>query len=165
MTPPGHCCPQCVDLLCTGVVCEEPEDCNGDRKYTRPDGACCAGCMSVEPAACNDIDCGPDVTCPQGYVRGDLMGGCCYECLPDPLYCQTPDDCVRAVRPGSCCGCPELVSVRALDDDPCLRPVEASHSVPDECYPEPYCDVICAECPAWGALGCVDNRCVDVPLP
>lgn len=164
MTPPGHCCPQCVDLLCAGVVCEEPEDCGGERTYTRPDGACCAGCMPDEPATCPDIECPPDVTCPLGYVQGTLLDGCCSECLPDPLYCQTRDDCVRVDRPRACCGCPEVISVRALDDDPCWRPVEASRPFPDECYPDAYCDVLCGECPEWGTLECISNRCVDLQL-
>jgi len=162
---PGHCCAECVALACEGVECEQPIECASGRTYSRPEGACCAGCMPDGPASCNDIECAPDVACAPGYVRGDLMGGCCYECLPDPLYCESAHDCVRADRPSSCCGCPEVISTRALDDNPCWRPVEASHPLPDECYPDPSCDIICDECPELGAPDCIDNRCMDgIPL-
>lgn len=47
--PEGHCCPQCVDLSCSGVMCGAQTDCPDGRSWTRPDGACCAGCMPDEP--------------------------------------------------------------------------------------------------------------------
>lgn len=166
VTPPGHCCPQCVDLLCSGVLCEEPTDCGGERTYTRPDGACCAGCMPDEPASCPDIECAAGFTCPLGYVQGTFLGGCCSECLPDPLYCQTRGDCVRADHPiDGCCRCAEVISRRTLQDDPCWRLVETSHALPDECYPIDDCNLECDACPEWGLVECVNNRCVDLPVP
>lgn len=159
LTPPDHCCPQCVDLLCSGVVCQGPSDCGDGRTYSRPDGACCAGCMPLEPALCPELGC-PDDTCPKGYVSGDAVGGCCTECLPDPLYCEVSDDCVAADRPRECCGCPEIISKRALDDDACWSPSSDPRPIPDACYPDVTCDAVCGACPPTGVPVCVDNRCV-----
>ncbi|HEY6728827.1 MAG TPA: hypothetical protein VI197_32675, partial [Polyangiaceae bacterium] len=94
-------------------------------------------------------------------VRGDLMGGCCYECLPDPLFCEQNADCVLADRPHECCGCPEVISRRALDDDACWYSLAEPRTIPPECYPEFTCDALCGACPDSGSAVCVDNRCTQ----
>lgn len=165
-TVPEYCCPQCVEALCEGVMCSPPYDCGSGRTFTRPDGACCSGCMPDEPGSvgCVDIACPVEDNCAQGYLRGDLMGACCYECLPDPLYCEQDADCVIADRPRSCCGCPEVISTRALADDACWTPVADPRPIPDECYPEVTCDRECDACPEPGGAWCVDNRCLEVVI-
>jgi hypothetical protein len=95
-------------------------------------------------------------------VAGDKAGGCCYECLPDPLYCVDSADCVIADRPRSCCGCAEVISTRALADDPCWTPVDEPRDIPEECYPEVICDALCDACPDPGEAACVYNRCTQV---
>ncbi|HEU5073574.1 MAG TPA: hypothetical protein VFU02_05365 [Polyangiaceae bacterium] len=162
-TPPGYCCPQCVEELCSDVLCDGPSECGEGRTFTRPAGACCAGCMPDEPGsvACVEIACPPDDNCAKGYVPGDRMGGCCYECLPDPLYCEQNADCVIADRPRTCCGCPEVISKRALEDDACWSPVSDPRPIPEECYPDVICDAVCGACAEPGVAVCVDNRCIE----
>lgn len=167
VTPLGSCCAECAaPLLCEGVMCDAPTECPTGYSYERPDGACCAACLPDDPAnvACPEIECPDDKTCAAGYTRGDLVGGCCHQCLPDPLYCDDNTDCVIADRPRPCCGCPEVMSTRALDDDPCWSNVDEPRSIPDECYPDQYCDALCGACPDRGQIECVQNRCVEVPL-
>lgn len=165
-TPPGYCCPQCIEELCDGVTCTPPIDCGEGRTFTRPDGACCSGCLPDEPGSvgCVDIACPGDDACAKGFLRGDLLGGCCYECLPDPLYCEQDADCVIADRPRSCCGCPEIMSERALDDDACWTPVADPRPIPEECYPEVTCDRECDACPEPGGAWCLGNRCMEVAI-
>lgn len=162
-TPPGYCCPQCVEALCDGVMCDAAYDCGAGRTFTRPDGACCSGCMPDDPGSvgCVDIACPVDNICAKGFQRGDLMGACCYECLPDPLYCETNDDCVIADRPRECCGCPEVISTRALNDDACWTPVADPRPIPEECYPEVTCDRECDLCADPGTAVCVNSRCTQ----
>jgi len=163
VTPDGYCCPQCVDAPCPNVTCSPPTECASGQIYTRPDGACCAGCMPEEPGnvGCLDIVCPPEDNCTAGYIHGDAVGGCCYECLPDPLYCESATDCVLADRPHGCCGCPEAITRRALDDDACWWAVSEPRPVPDECYPPEICDADCDGCPEPGMVACIENRCVQ----
>lgn len=162
-TPPGYCCPQCVEELCSNVHCDGPSECGEGRTFTRPSGACCAGCMPDEPGTvgCVEIACPADDNCAKGYVPGDRMGGCCYECLPDPLYCEEDADCVIADRPRTCCGCPEVISKRALDDDACWSPLSDPRPIPEECYPDVICDAVCGACAEPGLVACIDNRCIE----
>lgn len=163
-TPRGYCCPRCIETLCEGVTCDAPIDCGDGRTFTRPDGACCSGCIPDAPntVGCVAIECPQENRCAAGFIRGDLLGGCCYECLPDPLYCDSDDDCVLANRPRSCCGCPEVISTRALDDDACWYSVLDPRPVPEECFLDAACDAACAPCPDPGVTACVNNRCMSV---
>lgn len=160
-TPPGFCCPQCVEPACSNVVCDGPTECADGWTFSRPDGACCAGCIPDEPVPCPEIACPQGNPCPKGYVRGDYVGGCCSECLPDPAFCEFHEECVMADRPRTCCGCAEAISKRALDDDACWTPVADPRPIPQECYPDFTCDALC-ECPAPGVAICVENRCIEV---
>lgn len=164
-TPPGACCPQCADSGCEALVCEGPTECYDGYVFSRPDGACCGACVpGPDGPACLEQACAAELDCPLGFTRGDLAGGCCYECLPDPLYCEDAGDCVLADRPRSCCGCPEVISTRALDDDPCWSPVGMPRDIPDECYPAVICDAFCGACPNVGEVVCRNNRCQEDSL-
>ena len=166
MLAPGACCEQCADAVCAGVLCDAPTECGNGETWERPNGACCAACVPEEPGTvgCVDIACPLDMVCAAGYIRGDLVGGCCYQCLPDPLFCKADDDCVLADRPRDCCGCPEVISTRALDDDACWYAVDDPRPIPEECYPDAYCDAVCGACPDYGQALCLQNRCVERPL-
>ena len=163
----GTCCSECADLQCNGVVCDGPTACEAGYVFKRPDGACCADCVpDPETVVCaDDGECLLEVHCALGYVAGDLVGGCCDDCLPDPLYCLEDSDCTLANRPRTCCGCDEVISTRALDDDPCWVPVGEPRDIPEECYSEATCDAPCGACPEAGPVACVGYRCRQLPLP
>jgi len=165
MLAPGACCEQCEEQACENVLCAGPTECGDGETWERPPGACCAACIPEEPGnvTCVDIAC-QSTGCANGYVRGDLVGGCCYACLPDPLFCEDASDCVRADRPRDCCGCPQVISTRALDDDACWYAVDDPRPIPDACYPEAYCDALCGACPDPGQVLCLQNRCIELPL-
>lgn len=163
VTPAGACCPVCADAGCEGVVCEGPTECDAGYVFSRPDGACCGSCVpGPEGVLCPDIPCPPEPSCALGYIAGQAVGACCSQCLPDPLYCADSRDCVLADRPRSCCGCPEVISTRALDDDPCWSPVGMPRDIPEECYPDAICDAFCGACPDPGEAVCQNNRCVQI---
>lgn len=164
VTPAGACCSECAHLQCEGVVCDGPTECGAGSSFSRPAGACCAACLQPPDAvACSLIGCPEQPQyCPPGYVAGDLAGGCCYECLPDPLYCVADTDCALANRPRTCCGCEEVISTRALDDDPCWVPVGEPWDIPEECYPDFTCDAVCGACPDPGGVVCENNRCTQI---
>ena len=160
---PGECCPTCPPPLagCEGVTCQPIEKCEAGYEFSRPEGACCAGCVpEAGGVGCREVACNPDLTCPLGYVRGDLVGGCCYDCLPDPLFCNDFDDCVAADRPRSCCGCPEAISQRLYAADECWSDIQAPRMIPQSCYPEVTCDAVCGACPTPGTPTCNSHRCV-----
>jgi len=145
-----------------GVICEPPVECPMGYNWSRPSGACCAGCIADGGPSCVEIAC-PNQVCPAGYVPGDVTGtGCCYECVPDPLYCTADSECMIADRPRPCCGCPEAISTRAYDEDACWYTPEAPRPIPLECYPMNVCDALCAPCPPPGFAACAQNRCVQV---
>lgn len=160
----GYCCPQCVEALCEGVRCDPPSECGAGRSFTRPDGACCKGCIPDEPGGvlCPELACPPENICAKGFVPGDLVGGCCHECLPDPLYCERDEECVLADRPRACCGCPEVISTRTLADDPCWYSVTEPRMILPECYPDVLCDLLCGACADPGTAACIGNRCLEV---
>jgi hypothetical protein len=111
--------------------------------------------------SCIELAC-PEPNCPAGYVPGDALGGCCHDCVPDPLYCASDADCVVADRPRGCCGCAEAISVRALDDDPCWFTLDNPRQIPEDCYPEAYCDAVCGACLEISGPACIDNRCTTL---
>lgn len=158
---PGACCPTCQPKLggCENVTCEPVKDCGPGYAFTQPAGACCAGCFpSGTGTACTDIAC-LDPKCPLGYVPGEIYGGCCYDCVPDPLFCETPDDCVLADKPRSCCGCPEAITLRQYQAEPCWSASSEPRMIPQSCYPQAICDAICGPCEDAGAATCIDHRC------
>jgi hypothetical protein len=114
--------------------------------------------------ACLEIACPENNECPLGYVRGDKVGGCCYQCLPDPLFCNEEAECVMADRPRSCCGCPEVISRRAYDADACWSDVTAPRMIAQSCYPQVVCDALCAACPPPLHATCIDHRCTGIGL-
>jgi len=166
MLAPGACCEECAGSGCENVLCAGPTECGSGQSWQRPAGACCGSCLPDEPGnvACLEIACPSDKNCSAGYIRGDIVGGCCYDCLPDPLFCEDASDCVLADRPRDCCGCPEVISTRALDDDACWYAVNDPRPIPDECYPDAICDALCGACPNPGQVMCLQNRCVELPL-
>jgi hypothetical protein len=126
----------------------------------KPPGACCEGCVPVPGGvACTEQACPTGNQCPTGYVRGDLVGGCCYDCLPDPLYCSSAADCVVADKPRTCCGCPEPISTRQYNEDPCWSAPDNPRPIPQECYPDAICGAVCGMCPPAGTASCFENRC------
>jgi len=145
-------CPHCTAALpgCELVIC--PPDasdapCPPDSVWFRPSGACCGACMPVE-VSCVEIAC-PALTCAPGFAPGDGVSACCDQCVPDPKYCETYEDCFLAKRVDDCCGCPIAVSVREFNEDPCLIS-DSSHRVPPtSCGVPSDCDAPC-ECPEWG---------------
>jgi hypothetical protein len=163
-TPPGACCPVCSAPKqgCEDVKCETPRDCEEGYELTFDAGACCPGCLPKVPnrVACNEIAC-PETPCQPGYVRGDVLGGCCYQCLPDPLYCTTDSDCVAADKPRSCCGCPEVITRRQFAAESCWWEVGEPRSLPTSCYPDVTCDAVCAPCVDPERVACQENRCVE----
>lgn len=99
-------------------------------------------------------------TCALGYVPGDLVGGCCYQCWPDPKFCEADSDCMIADRPRSCCGCPEAISVRMSDADACWFNPADPKVIPADCYPDSVCSRVCESCELPSKASCVENRCV-----
>lgn len=158
----GDCCPTCPEPSCAGVECRPVSACSGGNYYGRPLGACCSDCIP-DPAkvACVDIVCS-DPMCPPGYTSAETQGGCCYECVPDPLYCNSDSDCTIANRPRPCCGCSEVVSQRMLREDPCWYSIDDPRVIPEECYPESFCDVFCGACESPGKPACVNHRCTEL---
>jgi hypothetical protein len=163
VTLPGACCPSCPGPKqgCEDVKCEPVGECADGYVLSFPAGACCPGCLPKEPAsvACIEIAC-PQTPCQPGYVRGDVLGACCHECLPDPLYCTSASDCVMADKPRSCCGCPEAITRRQFDGEPCWSEVGKPRMVPQSCYPQVTCDALCGACPEPEPVACRGQRCV-----
>jgi hypothetical protein len=167
---PGECCPSCVPdksphPSCATVVCEPPpSSCRPDYVVGRAPGACCTSCVPIgtatPPPECQLLDCATPPLCPAGYYNAPPSLDCCGRCMPDPLYCRENRDCVIADRPRSCCGCPELISVREYEEDACWSDVAAPRPIPSSCYPEAVCGAICGACALpFGAYCGTDNRC------
>lgn len=162
VTKPGECCPTCPTpaASCEGVTCQPVTECGAGYEPSQPEGACCKGCVPKPGGvACREIACPADTACPPGYVRGDLVGGCCYDCVPDPLFCSDANDCLAADRPRSCCGCPEAISRRMYDADPCWSDLNAPRMIPQSCYPQVTCDALCGMCSPPGPSLCSNQRC------
>jgi hypothetical protein len=158
----GACCEICEPRAggCEDVKCQPVEGCRAGYELAQPPGACCAGCVPIPgQVGCNLLPC-PSTSCPPGYTTGDKLGGCCDECVPDPLYCGENDDCVMAEKPSACCGCPEAITWRQYEAEPCWSEVGAPRSIPQSCYPEATCQAPCAPCETLGAaVTCAANRC------
>jgi hypothetical protein len=166
VTYPGQCCPTCPPPLqgCANVVCQPVMACPAGYTISQPPGACCEGCVPKQGGvACPEIACPPS-DCPLGYVRGDTVGGCCSDCVPDRLFCNDDSECVVADRPRSCCGCPELVTRREYDADPCWSDVDMPRPIPKACYPEVTCGAICAACPPPLDAVCDNHHCAQIGL-
>jgi hypothetical protein len=168
VTPPGACCPVCQstpDPSCSLVECmPAPTDCPTGYQPGTALGACCPGCVENGKPIVPPTDCGcPEIaiSCPPGYLVGRYLSECCERCIPDPLYCQQSTDCLIADRPRSCCGCPEAISTRMYEQDPCWSDVNSPRAQPDDCFPDVYCDMLCGACAPPGAPKCVDNQCVE----
>lgn len=162
---PGACCPTCQPKVdgCENVRCEPVKECGPGYALTQPAGACCAGCFPTGAgAACLDIGC-LEPKCPLGYVAGDTYGGCCYDCVPDPLFCEAVDDCVLADKPRSCCGCPESITRRQYQAEPCWSDSSSPRMIPQSCYPQVVCDAVCLPCEVEAAT-CIDHRCTTRSL-
>jgi hypothetical protein len=71
----------------------------------------------------------------------------------------TEEDCVVADKPRSCCGCPEVLARRALEQDRCWYEIDRPRELDDDCYPKSACDVLCGACEPVAGVLCVDNRC------
>lgn len=159
----GACCQTCKPRAggCEEVTCEPVEACPEGYELAQPPGACCLGCVpKTSGVPCDEIAC-PQTSCPLGYTRGDLLGGCCYDCVPDPLYCRDNDDCVMADKPRECCGCPEAITLRQYELEPCWSEVGSPRPLPSTCYPQATCDALCAPCVDLGdAADCSEHRCV-----
>jgi hypothetical protein len=160
---PGRCCPTCPppQPSCAAVQCQPVMDCGPSHMLAKPPGACCEGCIPTMPGgvSCTLLPCPDGNPCPAGYVRGDVLGGCCNDCLPDPLYCSSAADCVVADKPRSCCGCPEPISIRQYNDDPCWSAPDSPRPIPEECFPDAMCGAVCGACPPAGQASCFENRC------
>ncbi len=162
-TPAGECCPRCPppQVGCDNVMCEPVLGCPSGYTQELPLGACCQGCMPPPgQVPCPEIAC-PDTACPLGYIRGDRVGGCCTECVPDALFCNQHSECVVAGRPRSCCGCPEVISLREYDADVCWSSVDEPRMIPEDCHPDFVCGAICAACPPPLGAVCQDHHCVQ----
>ncbi len=160
---PGGCCTTCEPKVggCEDVKCEPVERCNEGYELTQPPGACCVGCVPKSGGvSCQEIAC-PETACPLGYVRGDLLGGCCYDCVPDPLYCRARSDCVIADKPRACCGCPEAITLRQYQAEPCWSEVGSERAIPQSCYPQATCDAVCAPCLSERGVECSEHRCIS----
>ncbi|HEY3495857.1 MAG TPA: hypothetical protein VGK73_14265 [Polyangiaceae bacterium] len=163
--PEGACCDVCVAINgCDGVLCEPPVECAPGYLWQRPPGACCGACRPAEGTfGCDDIAC-PDLECSLGYTVGNPSnGGCCYECVPDPLYCVTNDDCMIATKRVGCCFCPEVISRRLYQEDLCWEAGDGRFP-PFECG-FTACDVACAPCPDTGEPWCIENQCQSAWVP
>lgn len=134
-----------------GGMCDEPTCPDGE--LVVPEGECCPEC-SCAAVSCVTSDCAPD------EVWVIHPGACCPSCEPI-LACESDDDCIVADRPRSCCGCPEVINRAALDDDPCWYDVDAPRELPNECYPEEYCDAVCGACAPIDGVLCVAGRCEE----
>jgi hypothetical protein len=155
---------------CDSVVCQDPGLCDAGFSVQRKPGACCPSCApnDDQPVACVEIACPEDLECPLGYVAGGGdNGGCCYECVPDRLFCTTHADCVEATewQATSCCACPKIISLRLYEEDLCW------YGGPDGRRPQVTacarsCDVgLACPCPSEGAPYCQDNHCVGAFVP
>jgi hypothetical protein len=159
---PGNCCTTCEPRAggCENVTCEPVEACGEDYELTQPPGACCVGCMPKSVTFCNEIECLVS-NCAPGYIPEDRLGGCGCDCVPDPLYCRDDTDCVMADKPRACCGCPEAITWRQYEVEPCWSEVGSPRPLPPACKPEVTCDAICAACPNFGEVAdCSEHRCV-----
>lgn len=153
-----------VELGCQDVECQPVTSCPPDYTSSQPAGACCEGCVpNPGGAACPKVAC-PHSVCPLGYVRGDLVGGCCTECVPDALFCNEDSECVIADKPRACCGCPEVITRRQYDADPCWSGPPTPRKIPQSCYPEVVCGAVCSPCPSLQRAVCQNHRCVDSGL-
>ena len=153
-----------VNVGCQNVECQPVMGCPSGYVLSQPAGACCQGCVP-QPGGivCPRVAC-PHSVCPLGYVGGSLVGGCCTECVPDALFCNDTSDCVVADKPRSCCGCPEIISRRQYDAEPCWSDVATPRMIPQSCYPQVTCDAICGPCPAQPRVSCENHRCWDTGL-
>ena len=155
---------------CDSVVCQEPGLCDAGFSVQRKPGACCPSCApnDDQSVACVGLPCPEHLDCPLGYVAGGGdNGGCCYECVPDRLFCMTRADCVEATEweATSCCACPQIISLRLYEEDSCW------YGGPDGRRPQLMacgrnCDVgLACPCPFPGEPHCQDNRCVGAFVP
>lgn len=160
---PGACCATCQPRAngCEAVKCQPITDCGDGYELAQPPGACCVGCVPKPGGvACREIAC-PETSCAPGYVRGDVLGGCCYDCVPDPLYCREDADCVLADKPRACCGCPEAITRRQFEAEPCWFEPGGERSIPSTCYPDTICDAACGPCSTIEAAKCRGSRCTS----
>lgn len=163
---PGACCTTCEPQSdgCEEVKCQPVEACAEGYELAQPAGACCVGCVPQPGVvACREVAC-PQTSCPLGYVRGDEVGGCCYDCVPDPLYCRGIEDCVMAEQPNACCGCPEAITRRQYQREPCWSQPGSPRPLPPTCYPQLTCDALCGACDNDGQIAvCSQRRCMSRP--
>jgi hypothetical protein len=102
--------------------------------------------------------------CPPGYIAGDgASTGCCFECVPDPDYCQRPVDCVLAKHVPDCCGCLRGISKRHYEADLCFSALGETRPVPPECGTPSDCDGDCP-CPVADEAWCVNGTCSEIEL-
>jgi hypothetical protein len=166
ITLAGDCCPRCPPphFGCSNVECQPVMVCPGGYVLSQPPGACCPGCVPQPGMTmCPKVAC-PKSLCPPGYIRGDLVGGCCTDCVPDALFCNDDSECVIADRPRSCCGCPQAITSREYDADPCWSDVAMPRPIPMACYPQVVCDAICGACPPALNAACANHHCVEAGL-
>jgi hypothetical protein len=161
--PEGACCEICVPSDgCEAVSCEPESECPAGRTWQKPRGACCGACLPSDGSfGCARVACDPNLECPPGYVLGDgLVTGCCYECVPDPLYCVRDDECILAVDVLACCPCPTVINFRMYNSDgkECWFAEDVWWLPPAQCVP-PDCDMECGSCPDPGEPRCVDQHC------
>jgi hypothetical protein len=168
---PGACCDTCVPAAssCESVVCQDPGPCDANFSLKRLPGACCASCVpnDDQPVGCLEIACPETLECPLGYTAGGGdNGGCCYECVPDRLFCMSHDDCLLASKrhPSSCCACPQVISQRLYDEDPCWFGAFDGRPEPAECAPECDSNLACP-CAHPGERYCEDHQCVSAFVP
>jgi hypothetical protein len=156
----GACCdscaraPSCDDVACGG---RPSSGCSESASWHHRPGACCGQCEWQ--GGCPEIACSPHV-CPRGYVQGDLVNGCCSQCLPDPWFCEIDSDCMIAERPATCCECSGAISIRMYEEDRCWFDPRAPRALPPECDPGTMCGRACEPCPIPDKARCLDNRCV-----
>jgi hypothetical protein len=158
----GACCASCAKApSCDGVACEDRPSggCGEAASWQQKPGACCSQCLGHEPVGCPEIACSPQ-TCAPGYVQGDLVGGCCFQCSPDPWFCRGDSDCMIAERPATCCECAGAISIRMYEEDRCWFDPRAPRELPPECNPGTMCGRVCEPCSIPEKARCIDNRCV-----
>lgn len=151
---------------CDGAECGPPIECELGSSWQRLPGACCGACLrDPGPIGCLDIAC-LELDCVPGYTAGNPSnGGCCYECVPDPLYCVTNDDCLIAIKESEgCCPCPQVISRRLYEEDLCWSGPTDRIS-PIGCGFTACGDVSCEPCPDTGEPWCIDHHCQSAWVP